>query len=218
MSDVANVPDRREIGSNASDTERQPLTAEQLEANWLGWANANLGLDAAGGSAAAAAAVHAIGAGKDTRAAAAAAISAWLRSGAPRDRVWRMSFWGLLLNDRQVWILIPLVLSAQVLWLVRPLGFIAAICLTVPAGAALIAAVQGARYLAAAGVVAPGSLIRTREIRGARGSTYESTYQFDAGGPCLVVRTAADTPHDVLVFFDPQHPGRAVVIDRQFEF
>ena len=185
---------------------------EQLQANWLAWVRANLGDDAERTPLATTAATDAIVAGAGLRAAYAAATNAWIHAGGGGRRLWRMTFWGLLATNRLIWVLVPALVMVQAFWL-APLGFIAAICLTLPLAAAITWNANVAYRLSHLGVVAPGVLINVVTIHTARqGDVYRATYQFDHHGPCVASRTAGDTPQDVLVLFDPEHPGTAVVV------
>lgn len=193
-------------------SDRSLRTRDELEGHWLGWVRENLGADPGRDSAAAAAAVDQIEAGAGLRAAAAAAANQWRRSGPPGPRLWRTSFWGLLLTDGPTLILLVCLLVAQVFWLVRPLGFIAAICLTVPTATALTWKVQVARRLAACGVIVPGSLVEAKVLHGENGDIYRATYRYDCNGPRFVTRSSTDAPPDVLVFVDPDDPASATVV------
>ena len=158
------------------------------------------------------AAVDAVLQGKCLAGASAAATNAWTRSGG-RPPSWRLTFWGLLVEDRAFLGLALILVLAQGLWL-SPAGALTLLfdVLLLPP---VVLKVVEANRLSGSGIVAPGVLVKSARVSIGRGTSYAATYQFEHDGPHFVSRVAGDTPQDVLVLFDPNHPRRARVIPTQ---
>lgn len=170
---------------------------------------ANLGRDPDRAAAAVNAAVEAVLQGKGLSAASAAATNAWTQAGG-RPPSWRLTFWGLLLDEPQYLVLGVVLVVAQALWL-SPAGVLTLLLdlLLLPP---LVLKVARTRHLSRVGIVAPGVLVKTARFYAQRGERYSATYEFEHEGAHFVSRVAGDTPQDVLVLFDPADPRRAVVV------
>jgi len=188
------------------------LSKEELQVNWRAWVIANLGQDPDRVTLAANAAVDAVLQGKTLAVASAAATNAWSQAGG-RPPSWRLTFWGLLVADPSYLGAAAFLIVAQVLWL-SPAGALSILIdlLFLPPLALRLVKVM---RLSRRGIVAPGVLVRSARVYLSRGNTYTATYEFDHGGRHFATRIAADTPNDVLVFFDPGKPSTAIVVPLQ---
>lgn len=188
------------------------LSREQLQSNWRGWVTTNLGHDPDRAAAAVNAAVAAVLQGRSIATASAAATNAWTLSGG-RPPSWRLTYWGLLVEDRVFLGLAGILILVQGLWL-SPAGALTLVFDVLLLPPVVLRIVQANR-LSRSGIVAPGVLVKSVPVSIGRGTSYAATYQFEHDGPHFASRVAVDTPQGVLVLFDPKNPRRAMVIPTQ---
>lgn len=152
--------------------------------------------------------------GKTLAVASAAATNAWTQAGG-RPPSWRLTFWGLLVQDRMFLMFTMPLIIPQLLWFSGAAGILTLLfdLLFLPP---VVVRIVLASRLARNGIVAPGKLVKTAQAYVGRGNReFVSTYEFDHDGPQFATRLASDTPQDVLVLFDPRNPHRAMVIPEQ---
>ena len=161
------------------------LSRQELYANWLAWATANLGASPTQAAADANAAADTAVRGDGFNAAAIAARAAFFKAGLGEGTQWRPGFWALFILNPSVWA-VPVALLVLVMGIVVSAGdkVLGPELITVPIAVGVVGWQVGyALLLSSRGEAAAGSLLKVKRVRPSRGwGGWLATYQFEFQG------------------------------------